>query len=62
MISRMRVRCFSIPLGLQTLIMSLTIKGIDKYEIVTYVRDWLDCPQNDAIRVVESVIGVCFND
>ena len=62
MIAQMKVKCFSVPLSLQTLILSLSLRGVDKFEIVTYVRDWLDCSQYDAIRVVESILGVCIND
>ena len=62
MIAQMKVRCRDIPLTVQTLILSLYSRGIDKFDIVTHVRDWLDCSQDDAFRIVESVIGVCCND
>lgn len=62
MIAQMRVRCRNIPLAIQTLILSLTSRGVSKFDIVTHVRDWFDCSQDDAFRIVESVIGVCENE
>ena len=47
-----------IPLGVQCMILNSHLRGISKFEIASYIADWLDCHQFDAIRIVDSVIGV----
>lgn len=62
LIRAMIVKGLNVPICIQVFILSLNEKGIDKYQIVTHVRDWLDCTNYEAYRVVESVLGVCINE
>lgn len=59
LIHNMFVRGRLISIGLQVYILNSHHKKIDKFEVVSVVRDWLNCSQSESIRIVESVIGVC---
>lgn len=62
LVRNMIVRDRTISIGLQCLILNSYLKGVCKFEIATYVIDWLDCPQREAIRIVDSVIGVTTSE
>ncbi|MDX1372172.1 MAG: hypothetical protein R3321_06860 [Nitrososphaeraceae archaeon] len=54
----MKVRKNEISLGVQMLIINLTLKNISKFEIISHVCDLLEIPYLEAVRIVDSVIQI----